>query len=81
MNAYDACWSVKMFQDAVSKLRESMASMEGHSHAHSRDDHDDHDDHEEAMEKFDDTLPVVLSVVALVTLILHWSALGTGRKA
>ena len=59
-------------QDAVTKLKESMSSLtsrerddhdhgddHGHGHGHDRDD-----DHE--MSEYNDTLPVVLSVVALV---------------
>jgi len=48
-------------QDAVTKLRESLSSLT------SGDDHDDHGhDRDHEMSEYNDTLPVVLSVVALV---------------
>ena len=54
-------------QDAVTKLRESLSSLT------SGDDHDDHGhDRDHEMSEYNDTLPVVLSVVALVWLVSFW---------
>ena len=54
-------------QDAVTKLKESLSSLtseDDHDHAHEHA-HEQGDDHEH-MSDYNDTLPVVLSVVALV---------------
>lgn len=65
-HSYDI-YDSSVMQDAVTKLKESLSSLtseDDHDHAHEHA-HEQGDDHEH-MSDYNDTLPVVLSVVALV---------------